>query len=448
MWPRFAGATKCPRVGPTATKGPSRQAPRVSVSEPNEGQPVHDVEGGSEANPGKPADATRHPRGYTEGLPVTGAWRPGDPPGAREFFDVAALRPFALEAGGFLEEAVQAYETWGDLAPDGSNAVLICHALTGDAHVASTPGVQQGAPGWWEKVVGPGRAVDTDRYFVVCINVLGGCQGSTGPSSNNPTTGRPYGSSFPVVTIRDMVRAQARVADHLGIERWSAVIGGSMGGMQVLEWATMFPGRVQRMAPLATSWAASAMQIAWSAVGRTALALDPRWRGGDYYDAEPGDGPHAGLATARAIAQIHYRSDESFQDRFGRDLVDSNHLFGLWDRFEVESYLDYHGEKLVGRFDANSYLHLNRSMDTHDVARGRRSLDAAAQRIKAVTATASIDSDILYPPHQQLEIQRVITEAGGRCRYVEIDDPNGHDGFLLATDQVGDLIVSLLDEEA
>jgi homoserine O-acetyltransferase len=396
---------------------------------------------------GQARDLARHPRGYSNDLPVTGAWIQGDPPGPRQFVEICMGRPFSLESGASLATAQQAFETWGTLADDASNAILVCHALTGDSHAARTPSTPGDTDGWWEDLIGPGRAIDTDRFFVVCVNVLGGCQGSTGPASTDPATGRPYGSRFPAVTVRDMVRAQARVAEHLGIERWYAVVGGSMGGMQVLEWATMFPERVERIAPIATSVAASAMQIAWSAVGRTALALDPRFRGGDYYGAEPGDGPFAGLAIARAIAQIHYRSDESFQQRFGRDLVDTNALFGLWDRFEVESYLDYHGEKLVRRFDANSYLVLNRSMDTHDLSRGRGSMEAAVARIKAVVATASISSDILYPPHQQLEIQRLVTEAGGRCLYEDIDDPNGHDGFLLATDRVGDLITALLDEE-
>ena len=218
-----------------------------------------------------------------------------------------------------------------------------------------------------------------------------------------------------------------------------------MGGMQVLEWAAMFPDRVPRAAPVATSLAASAQQIAWSAVGRAAIALDPRWRDGNYYEADPGDGPHTGLAIARAIAQIHYRSDESFQSRFGRDLVDKDSLFGLWDRFEVESYLDYHGEKLIQRFDATSYLVLNRAMDTHDLARGRGSRSDAAARIKAKVATASIATDILYPPHQQSEIQKVIESTGGICSYHEIDDPNGHDGFLLATKDIGAIISHLLE---
>jgi homoserine O-acetyltransferase len=248
------------------------------------------------------------------------------------------------------------------------------------------------------------------------------------------------------VTIRDMVRTQAAVADHLGIRVWSAVIGGSMGGMQVLEWAVMYPDRLRRAVPLATTLAASAQQIAWSAAGRTALALDPRWRGGDYYDAAPGDGPHAGLAVARAIAQIHYRSDHVFQERFGRDLVDPGAVFGPWDRFEVESYLDYHGEKLVRRFDANSYLVLNRAMDLHDLGRGRGGLDAAVSRIRVPLLTASISSDFLYPPHQQEEIVERVRRAGGRCDYLVIDSPQGHDGFLLETTLVGAALRQFLGE--
>ena len=402
------------------------------------------IEGGQGPSEGSVNAVPSHPRDYSTDLPVSGAWFPGDPVGRRRFLTITDGYPFALEPGGSLAEVVQAYETWGTLNSDSSNAVLVCHALTGDSHVTGESNAAHPTKGWWDEVIGPGKAVDTNEYFVVCINVLGGCQGSTGPASLDPHHGRPYGSRFPEITIRDIVRAQAKVADHLGVRQWHAVIGGSMGGMQVLEWAAMFPERVLRIAPIATALAASSQQIAWSAVGRSALALDPRWRGGDYYDAEPGDGPYAGLAIARAIAQIHYRSDESFQERFGRALVEKDSLFGLWDRFQVESYLDYHGEKLVRRFDANSYLVLNRAMDTHDLARGRISMEEAVKRISATAATASISTDSLYPPHQQSEIQRLIHGAGGECAYVEIDDSNGHDGFLLAAEGVGDVLYALL----
>jgi len=389
-------------------------------------------------------DSSPHPRNYRPDLPVTGVWRPGDPVGPRHFVPITEDRPLVLEAGGTLDEAVMAYESWGQLNSDASNAILVCHALTGDAHAGPCK-LPSDPKGWWEDLIGPGKAIDTDQHYVVCINVLGGCQGSTGPSSLNPATSKPYGSAFPTVTIRDIVRAQAKVADRLGIDVWKSVVGGSMGGMQVLEWAAMFPERVRSIAPIATALAASPQQIAWSAVGRSALALDPNWRGGDYYDAEPGNGPHAGLAIARAIAQIHYRSDPSFQDRFGRTVVEPNSIFGLWDRFQVESYLDYHGEKLVRRFDANSYLVLNKAMDTHDLARGCGSLENAVARISMPVVTASISTDILYPPHQQQQIHDLVTAAGGDSLYQGIDNPHGHDGFLLAAAELGDLVGNFLN---
>src|SRR4051794_4855913 len=218
-------------------------------------------------------------------LPVTGAWHPGDPPGGRQFARLGTDRPFVLEGGGTLQDVQLAYETWGELAPEGDNAVLVCHALTGDSHAAGDIGPGHPTPGWWDTLIGPGRAIDTDRWFVVCVNVLGGCQGTTGPASEHPDDGKPYGARYPVVTIRDMVRAEAVVAKHLGIQRWLAVIGGSMGGMQVLEWGVMFPERVRALVPVATTLAASAQQIAWWSTGRRVIRLDPRWRGGDYYDA-------------------------------------------------------------------------------------------------------------------------------------------------------------------
>ncbi len=389
------------------------------------------------------ADHLTPHRSFAVEAPATGAWRESDPVADRKFVEITTDRPFVLENGSSLEQATMAYETWGELNADASNAILVCHALTGDAHAANGRG-RGGDEGWWEALVGPGKAIDSNENFVVCINVLGGCQGSTGPASTNPATGLPYGSSFPTVTIRDIVRTQAQVADQLGIQCWRAVVGGSMGGMQVLEWGVMFPDRLRAMAPIATTLAASAQQIAWSAVGRQALVLDPKWRGGDYYGAAPGDGPHAGLAAARAIAQIHYRSDESFQSRFGRSLAEPGAVHGLWERFQVESYLDHHGEKLVHRFDANSYLVLNKSMDSHDLARGRGSMADAVARIKVPVATASISTDFLYPPHQQVEIHRGVTASGGQCVYRAIDNPHGHDGFLLAADELSELLSDLL----
>ena len=396
---------------------------------------------------GHPVDQPVHPRAYAAELPVTGAWRPGDPVGDRRFAPVGGGRPFVLEGGGVLSDVSMAFETWGELSPAADNAILICHALTGDSHAHGEAGDAHATPGWWNGVIGPGCGIDTDRYFVVCVNSLGGCQGSTGPSSVDPETGAPYGSTFPTVTTRDIVRCQAAVADHLGVDCWLAVVGGSMGGMQVLEWGVMFPDRVRVIAPIATTLAASAQQVAWSAVGRTALALDPRFRGGDYYDAKPGDGPFAGLAIARSVAQITYRSAEVFDGRFARDLVDPRSVFGHWDRFQVESYLDYHGEKLVRRFDANTYLILNRTMDLHDLARDRGSMESAIRRLAHLPAlTLSISSDVLYPTAQQAAIRDAIRAAGGRCDHHVIQSPDGHDGFLLAARQVGSHLAGFLRE--
>jgi homoserine O-acetyltransferase len=386
------------------------------------------------------------PRVFPTDIPASGAWRTGDDPGARRFLPIASDHRFALEGGGSLTAPTIAFETWGTLDGAASNAVLVCHALTGDSHAAGRLGHGHPTPGWWDALIGPGKALDTNRFFVVCANVLGGCQGSTGPASIDPATGRRYGAQFPVVTIRDMVRAQARVADHLGVARWLSVIGGSMGGMQVLEWAVMFPERVRSFVSLASCMQASAWQIGWSAAGRTALALDPNWRGGDYYDAPDGQGPHRGLAIARAIAQITYRSDPVFRDRFDRDLVDPLDAFRLWDRFQVENYLDYQGVKLARRFDANSYLILNKAMDLHDIGRGRGGTDAAMARVTAPALVVSITSDVLYPSYQQEAIRDALGRAGARCEWQLVDSPHGHDGFLLETDRIGPTVAEFLTD--
>ena len=381
---------------------------------------------------------------FPEGLPATGAWQLGDPAGDRRFVEIAGDRPFALEWGGYLPEVRVAYETWGQLDADASNAVLVCHALTGDSHAAGESDPSHPTAGWWSELIGPGKAIDTDRYFVVCSNVVGGCQGTTGPADIDPSTGQRYGPRFPVVTVRDMVRVQARLADRLGVGRWLAVTGGSMGGMQVLEWAVMYPGRVRSILPLATCSAASALQIAWSAVERLAIANDPNWNSGDYYDRA--EGPWRGLVLAREIAQITYRSGESFERRFGRRLHDPMAAFDLWGRFQMESYLDHHGQKLVRRFDANSYLVLNRSMDLHDIGRGRGGAEAVLGRIRVPVLTASITSDRLYEPYQQHELHEAITASGGDCRLVVLESDEGHDGFLLEHDLLHKPVSSFLDE--
>jgi homoserine O-acetyltransferase len=381
-------------------------------------------------------------------LPVTGAWRHGDPPAWRRFATLASDRPFVLEGGGRLRGITLAYETWGELAPDGGNAVLVCHALTGDAHATGPRADGQPTAGWWEGLIGPGRAIDTDRYFVVCANVLGGCQGSTGPASADPDDpdGRPYGSRFPVVSIRDMVRTQAALATDLGVQTWLSVVGGSMGGMQALEWGVMFPERVRSLVPVATASAASAQQIAWWSSGRRAIRLDPRWRGGDYYGAPPGDGPGEGLALARMISQITFRSDDVFTERFGRSVVEPLDGFDLWQRFQVERYLEYQGTKLARRFDANSYLLLTKAMDLHDLARGRGSIEEALARVTAPTLVMGISSDILYPSYQQQALCADLCAAGAPARYIEIESPHGHDAFLIDIDQVGEAVSDLLTE--
>ena len=377
--------------------------------------------------------------------PVTGAWCPGDPAGNRQF--LALDRKLALDGGGVLDAVEIAYETWGTLNDDASNAVLLCHAWTGDSHAAGRAGPGHPTPGWWESIVGPRAAIDTDRWFVVCSNVLGGCQGTTGPSSLDPQTGVAYGSKFPVVTIRDMVRAQARLADHLGIRRWHSVIGGSMGGMQVLEWAVTYPDRVQSIVPIASCLQASAQQIAWESIGRRAILHDPNFRGGDYYDAPAGQGPHRGLSTARMVAQVTFRSDNVFNQKFGRDVVGSDQHSNApaEQQFEVERYLEYHGDKLTRRFDANSYLLIGRAMDLHDIARGRGGLDSAIKRITAPTLSIGIASDMLYPSYQQIQIRDALVTRGVRADYVEIDSPHGHDSFLIDLDQVAPPITRFLE---
>ncbi len=390
-------------------------------------------------------DMSPAPPPMDQELPATGAWRAGDPVGERKFHNATPDRRFQLEGGGSLPEVVIAYETWGELAPDASNAVLVCHALTGDSHAAGRMGEGHVTDGWWNDLIGPGKALDTDELFVVCSNVLGGCQGSTGPASIDPGTSAPYGSSFPVVSIRDMVRAQASLADSLGIDAWQSVVGGSMGGMQALEWSVMYPHRVRSLALASTTAEASALQIAWSHIGRMAVEADPRFRSGDYYEAEPGDGPHRGLAVARMLAQVTYRSDEVFTERFHRTVIDQ-FQFSLEPTFDVEGYLDHHGLKLARRFDANSYLRLNRAMDLHDLGRGRGGVPQALKRVEVPSIVATVRSDGLYLPRQQKDLHEQLVAAGSDSTWVDIDSPHGHDGFLLETAALAPRISDLINK--
>lgn len=363
---------------------------------------------------------------------VTGAWREGDPRGFRNF---AAVGDLTLESGIVLPDVRLAYESWGTFT--GDNAVLILHALTADSHVVGPAADGHPSPGWWDALVGPGKAIDTDRFYVVAANILGGCQGSTGPSSAAPD-GEPWGGTFPYLTVRDQVRAEAAFADELGISRWHAVIGGSAGGMRALEWAIEFPSRVQRLFLLATSAAASAEQIAWSATQIDAIRADPWFAGGDYYNGPAG--PLGGLDLARRIAHISYRSESELGDRFGRSPQDSKAI-AEGGRYAVESYLQHHGDKLVRRFDANSYIVLSRAMNSHDVGRDRGGIEAALSRVTAETVVAGIDSDRLYPLAQQQRLADGIPTSGS----LEIVKSfHGHDGFLLEADQVGELARRLL----
>ncbi|MFG5717650.1 homoserine O-acetyltransferase MetX [Streptomyces murinus] len=372
----------------------------------------------------------------TERVPATGAWREGDPPGRRRW--CTADRPLPLEAGGELPGVRLAFETWGRLAPDASNAVLVLHALTGDSHVAGSAGPGHPTPGWWEPLVGPGRPLDTDRWFVVAPNVLGGCQGSTGPSSARPDGRRAWGGAFPFLTQRDQVAAEAALADALGIDRWALVAGGSMGGMRAVEWAASYPERTGALLLLATTGAASAEQIAWAGIQLRAIRTDPDWRGGDYHDAARG--PHTGLGLARRLAHVTYRSEPELATRFGRAPQGTEHPW-RGGRYQVDSYLDHHAEKLVRRFDAASYVVLTEAMNAHDAGRSRGGLRSALARVTAPTLVAGVDSDRLYPLAQQHELAAAIPGAD-RTRVVE--SPYGHDGFLIETDQVGALVTELL----
>jgi homoserine O-acetyltransferase len=347
--------------------------------------------------------------------------------------------PLGLEAGGELPGVRIAYETWGELNADASNAVLVLHALTGDSHVAGPAGDGHPTPGWWDALVGPGRALDPARWFVVAPNVVGGCQGSTGPSSTGPD-GRAWGSRFPLVTTRDAVAAEAVLADALGIARWACVVGGSMGGMRALEWAATEPDRVERLFLLASPAAASADQIGWAAPQLAAIRSDPGWRDGDYHAAPPGEGPHRGLGIARRMAHLSYRSAFELDERFGRDAQPGE---DPWNggRYAVESYLDHHARKLVHRFDAASYVRLTEMMNAHDVGRDRGGVAAGLGRVTARTMVAGVSSDRLYPLEQQAALAAGIPGAGALR---VIDSPYGHDGFLIEAPTVGGLLRELL----
>ncbi|MDP3897142.1 MAG: homoserine O-acetyltransferase [Mesorhizobium sp.] len=341
-----------------------------------------------------------------------------------------ADRPLALDSGGALAPFQIAYQTYGTLNAQKTNAVMICHALTGDQHVANTNPVT-GKDGWWDVLIGPGLIIDTDRFFVICSNVIGGCLGSTGPASTNPATGKPYALGLPVITIRDMVRAQAMLVDHLGIEQLFSVVGGSMGGMQVLEWASSYPDRVFTALPIATGARHSSQNIAFHEVGRQAVMADPDWLGGRYIEA--GKRPTKGLAVARMAAHITYLSEAALHRKFGRNLQDRDALtFGFDADFQIESYLRHQGATFVDRFDANSYLYMTRAMDYFDLAadHGGRLADAFAGT-KTRFCVVSFTSDWLFPTAESRDIVHALNAAGASVSFVEIETDRGHDAFLL-----------------
>jgi homoserine O-acetyltransferase len=363
---------------------------------------------------------------------VTGAWLDGDPPGDRRFLELPGR---TLELGGRLPGVRLAYETWGELSPARDNAVLVLHALTGDSHAIGPAGPGHPTSGWWDGVIGPRLGLDTDRWFVICPNVIGGCQGSTGPSSLAPD-GRPWGSRWPDTTIRDQVRVELDLADALGVPRWAAVLGGSLGGQRALEWAVEAPERVERLIVLAANAEASADQIATCTIQMDAIRADPHWLGGDFYDDPVG--PHLGMGIARRIAHMSYRTAAEVDERFGRSWQDSvDPLRG--GRYAVQSYLQHAEDGLRNRFDANSYVSLTWAMNSHDVGRGRGGIRAALDRVRATATIAGVDSDRLYPLRQQVQLAE---QLGVEPLVIHSD--RGHDGFLVEVEQVNTILATAL----
>jgi homoserine O-acetyltransferase len=374
----------------------------------------------------------------------TGAPREADNPRQSLVAHFGADKPLVLDAGIALSPFQIAYKTYGILNAERSNAVLVCHALTGDQHLASAHPVTD-KPGWWETMVGPGKPIDTERYFVICPNVVGACMGTTGPSSTNPKTARPWGLEFPVVTIRDMVRAQAMLLDHLGIDALFSVAGGSMGGMQVLQWAASYPERVFSALPIACATRHSAQNIAFHEVGRQAIMADPDWRGGRYH--LEGTNPRRGLAVARMGAHITYLSDAALHRKFGRKFQDrENPTFSFDADFEVESYLRHQGSSFVERFDANSYLYLTRAMDYFDLAADYEGLVANAFKGTPTRfCVISFNSDWLFPTVESRAIVHALNAGGARVSFAEIVTDKGHDAFLLEEPELFDIVRGFLD---
>jgi homoserine O-acetyltransferase/O-succinyltransferase len=359
----------------------------------------------------------------------------------KNFHRIGSFEP---ELGGYLEEVTLAYETWGELDPSGENAILIVHALTGDSHCAGGISEAYKRGGWWDEMVGPGRLVDTDEHFVVCSNVLGGCSGSTGPASVDPATDYQYGMRFPIVTISDIVRAQKRLLDDLGVRKLEVVIGGSIGGQQALEWALKFPDFVEKAVPVAATGALGPQGLGMSEIGRRTIMADPNWQGGDYYGT--GKSPETGLAIARMAGMLTYQSAEGQWERFGREEATRPALYEEFGgRFEIESYLHYQGHDLTGRFDANSYLYLTRAMDLYDIGAGYASHEEAYERIEAEVLFVGISSDWLFPAREVRAAAELAKAAGAEAHYEEIESLNGHDAFLKDWDELRAAVGPFLD---
>jgi len=358
--------------------------------------------------------------------------------------DFVFPRPFTFKSGQVLPGFTLRYETYGELNANRDNAILICHALSGDHHCAGVHSGEDRKPGWWNNLIGPGKAVDTTRFFVVCANVLGGCVGSSGPSSVNPATGQPYGIGFPFVTIVDMVRAQKLLLDDLGVTTLHGVIGGSMGGMQALQFAIEYPAFTRRVLAMATTSRESAQAIAFNEVGRQAIMQDPDWNRGDY---AKGGGPRVGLAIARMMAHITYVSDASMDRKFGRRKKNpaNGEAYTFDVQFEVESYLRHQGQSFINRFDANSYLYITRALDQFDLAHAYGSLEAAFAAVQAETLVVGFTSDWLFPPEQNRQIALALFRSGKRASYAELSTDLGHDSFLLESEELYTLVRGFLE---
>jgi len=356
-----------------------------------------------------------------------------------QHFTAFSDAPLHLDGGQTLGPVTIAYETVGALNSDRSNAILICHALSGDSHVSGYLATAPRYQGWWNDVVGPGKAIDTNRYFVICSNVLGGCKGSTGPASIDPKTHVPYGLHFPVITIGDMVKVQRELVQHLGIDRLVSVIGGSMGGMQALEWAIMYPDMVSSVIPIATTGRLSPQSLAFDAVGRNAIILDQHWNNGFYYGIS--NQPEKGLAIARMIGHITYLSEESMMLKFGRNLqTKTDYGYDFDTEFQVESYLKYQGEKFVSQFDANSYLYLTKAISYFDLYKKYQGLEQAFKNATSRFLIVSISSDWLYPPKQSKDLVKALMKLNKPVSYCDIESPYGHDAFLMKSPELEQLL--------